>query len=279
MARAANLAGAGASDLQARTRRRVPLLLLAAVACAVVAQGCASSEPEPQQPTSASTVAPTSILESAPTTTAVSWFSPLERQSGSPAELLGHNSSRFWADLTGLNGPTSNSAWRVRLEAACAAPIWEHAAAAELVDGFISADGGDPEAPAASPDGLSLRDDAIFVLWTMVNNGDWCAASFPPASLHVDNWLNSTGFRGPMDLAVWESRLDRACSIGEEDIDGWRLLATEFVEVDGGRRAEAARVDGAVGALQIMLRQQVRIRDDASDDSMDGTLVPIHACE
>ena len=279
MARAANLAGARASDLQARTRRRVPLLLLAVVACALAAYGCASSESESQQSTSAATVAPTSVPESAVTTTAVSWFSPMERQSGPPAELLGERASQSWAFLTGLDGPTSNSAWRERLEAACAAPIWEYAAAADLVDGFISADGGDPDGPAVLPDGLSLRDDAIFWLWTTVNNGDWCAASFPPASLHVGDWLGSTGFRGPVDLAVWDARLDRACSIGEEDIDGWRLLATEFVEADGGRTAEAARVDGAVSALQLALRQQVRIRGEASDDPMDGTLVPLHACE
>ena len=125
--------------------------------------------------------------ESAVTTTAVSWFNPSERQSGRSAEVLGDGASQSWAFLTGLDGPTSNRAWQERLEAACAAPIWEYAAA--------------------------------------------------------------------VDLAV------------------------EFVEADGGEAADAVKVNGAVDALQLMLRQQVRIRSDASDDPMDGTLMPIHACE
>lgn len=158
-------------------------------------------------------------------------------------------------------------------------PIWENAAAADLVDGFISADGGDPEAPAAWPGGRSLRDDAIFALWTMVNNGDWCAASFPSASLYVVTWLNLTGLRGPVDLSVWESRLVRACSVGDEDIDEWRFVAAEFVDADGGDSADATRVDDAVDALRLMLRQQVRTGGDASGDSTDVTLVPVHACE
>ena len=181
--------------------------------------------------------------------------------------------------MTGLDGPASNSAWRERLDDACAAPIWQYNAAASLVDEFITADGGDPDAPAVLAGGRRLRDDAIWTLWTMVNNGDWCAASFPPASLNVDAWLNSTGLRGLIDLDAWLARLDRACAIGEDDIDEWRRLAAEFIEADGGDAADSARVNGAVGALRLMLRQQVRVSSGASDDPMDGTLVPVHACE
>lgn len=258
---------------------RAVLVLLAAIASAVATQGCASSDRGAQQPTNASTASPTLLPESTVATTAVSWFNPTVRQSGPAAEVIGDSAGRFWASVTGLDGPTSNGAWQERLEAACAAPIWDYAAAAELADGFVLADGGDPEAPASLPEGRSLRDEAIWALWTMVNNGDWCAASFPPASLHIATWLNLTGLRGPVDLAVWEHRLDRACSIGEEDVDEWRRLAAEFVEADGDDVADSASVDGAADALRLMLRQQVLIGSDASDDPEDMTPVPVHACD
>ena len=88
-----------------------------------------------------------------------------------------------------------------------------------------------------------------------------------------------TGLDGPTSNRAWQERLEAACAAPIWEYAAAVDLAVEFVEADGGEAADAVKVNGAVDALQLMLRQQVRIRSDASDDPMDGTLMPIHACE
>lgn len=218
-------------------------------------------------------------LAAAPSTTAaVFWFNPSERLAGLPPDALGESASQWWRLITGLSGPRGNDAWHERLSAACAAPIWKHSAAAVLVDDLIKADGGDPDGGANQAGGRSLRADAILALWTMVNNGDWCADAFPPASLSVDLWRNQTGLRGPMDLVVWKARLDQACSIDDEDADSWKSLAAEFIHLDGGNADNPERLRGAVDALQLMLRQRYAEADGPNGEPMPGRSHLIHEC-
>ncbi len=122
-----------------------------------------------------------------------------------------------------------------------------------------------------------LREDAIAALWVTVNNGDWCAASFPPASLNVPTWRNNTGLWGPMDLDVWEARLDRACAIGDDDLEAWRRMAAEFLEADGGDPSDPSRLGGAVDALQLMLLQTV-VGLGADGEPSPELMRNIHEC-
>lgn len=268
---------------------KLPSFVGVVLVCGFVAGACGSSSGEgsPQDEVrSTNSPAPASAQESAPssspagtgaTATFDDWFNGMERQSGPPPEMLGKTAGQWWRTVTGLEGPTSNDAWHERLERACAAPIWEHSAAAALADELIVADGGEPDGPAAIAEGRSLQEEAISVLWVMVNNGDWCAASFPLASLNVETWRNTTGLRGPTNLDVWNARLDRACAISDDDSDEWRRLAAELVEADGGDSADAARLDADVHSLQLMLRQAVMGRGPDGEPTPERRRT-VHEC-
>ncbi len=80
-----------------------------------------------------------------------------------------------WVNQTGLTtAGDARSVWTERLQEACAAPVWDSAAARDLATRYVAEDGGDPS-------DVNTVENAATALWQMAVTV--CREDFPPDAL------------------------------------------------------------------------------------------------